>query len=123
MVGVDSDRAIRLYKKTGLRPIVPQDERCEMLSYQSCVDYVIVVDDVTEEGAWEFKLLDVTNPDVFIAVHDSYPKEQLREIEKRCGTVTVLPRQAENTSTSKLIERALKGHLEEMLAELTVRRK
>jgi len=35
IVGVDSDRGIKLYKKNELRPVIPQDERMEMLKYQN----------------------------------------------------------------------------------------
>src|SRR5437016_3797836 len=56
LVGVDTDRAIKFYKGD-LRPIVPQEERCEMLSYQSCVDLVTLLDDVDEKGMWQYDLL------------------------------------------------------------------
>ncbi|MBU2543784.1 adenylyltransferase/cytidyltransferase family protein, partial [Patescibacteria group bacterium] len=49
VVGADSDRGIRLYKKNELRPVIPEEERMEMLAYQDCVDYVTLVDDVSEE--------------------------------------------------------------------------
>lgn len=113
VVGVDTDRAIKFYKGD-LRPIVPQDERCEMLSYQSCVDFVTLLDDVDEKGNWQYELLKRLNPDVFVAVEDSYPKEQLDEIAKFCTELVVLPRQAENTSTSRMIQYAVKKHLDKM---------
>jgi len=114
IVGVDTDRAVKLYKGH-LRPIVPQDERSEMLCYQSCVDYVTYVDDVDEQGGWQYGLIEKIRPDVFIAVEDSYPEEQQAEISARCGELVVLPRQAENTSTSFMIQKAVKGHLTEMM--------
>ncbi len=113
IVGVDSDRAIKVYKKTDLRPIVPEAERCEMLSYQSCVDLVTLLDDVNELGIWQYLLLNKIRPDVFVATEDSYPEDQLTELQKRCGEVLVLPRQAENTSTTKLIQHAVKKHLDQ----------
>jgi len=50
VVGVDTDRAIKLYKGE-LRPVIPEIERTEMLSYQTCVDFVTLIDDVNEKGA------------------------------------------------------------------------
>lgn len=115
VVGVDSDRAIKLYKGP-LRPIVPQDERIEMVSYQTCVDYVTSIDDVNEKGSWQYELIKRIQPDVFIAVEDSYSQEQRKDIEQFCSQLIVLPRQAENTSTSKMIQETLKKHIAEMMA-------
>jgi len=47
VVGVDTDRGIKLYKGE-LRPVIPESERCEMLSYQSPVDFVTLIDDLDE---------------------------------------------------------------------------
>ena len=84
VVGVDTDRAIKYYKGP-LRPIVPEDERCEMLSYQSCVDFITRLDDVDDQGKWQYDLLKRVKPDVFVAVQDSYPPEQLADIKPHCG--------------------------------------
>jgi len=113
IVGVDTDRAVRLYKGE-LRPVVPYEERCEMLTYQSCVDLVTPVDDLNEKGEWQYGLVEATKPDVFVAVEDSYPQHQLDEIKKHCGKVVVLPRQAERTSTTHLIQHAVKKHLDHL---------
>lgn len=110
IVGVDSDRATKLYKGPG-RPINPAVERIELLTYQECVDFVAEVDDVEIIGSedhkvsvWHFGLLQVVRPDVYVAVEDSYPQSQLDQIRQYCGELVVLPRQAE-TSTSEIIRR------------------
>ena len=115
VVGADSDRGIKLYKKSELRPVIPEDERMEMLAYQDCVDYVTLVDDVDEEGTWKYELIKTIQPDVFVAVADSYPKQQIRDIRKYVRKVIQLPRQAERTSSTKIIEKTVKSHLENML--------
>lgn len=120
VVGVDSDRTVKLYKGA-LRPVVPYIERAEMLTYQYCVDLVTPVDDVDEKGRWQYGLLKIIRPDVFVAVEDSYPENQLARIRRYCPEVVVLPRQAENTSTSQMIQNTVKGHLEEMYKEVTKR--
>lgn len=108
VVGVDSDRAVRLYKGP-TRPIIPEVERIEMLTYQHCVDYVTTVDDVDDEGRWQYGLVKALRPDVFVAVEDSYPKEQCTVLSELCGELVVLPRQAENTSSSQILQRIKQG--------------
>ena len=116
VVGVDSDRAIRLYKHNTLRPVIPQDERMEMLSYQSFVDYVILVDDVDKKGRWKMGLIKEIKPDIFVASSgESYPIEQRKQISKFCGNLKVLKRQAKNTSTTDIIEKTFKKRLEHVL--------
>lgn len=121
LVGVDSDRGIKLYKKSDLRPIIPEDERMEMLAYQDCVDYVTLVDDVDDKGAWLYGLLKTVKPDVFVAVTDSYPPAQIRDIKKMVKEVVQLPRQAEKTSSTNIIEKTVKSHFEKMLHQLKQR--
>ncbi len=121
LIGADSDRGIKLYKKSDLRPIIPQDERMEMLAYQDCVDYVTLIDDVDEKGGWLYGLLKVAKPDVFVAVTDSYPPAQIKDIKKMVKEVILLPRQAEKTSSTNIIEKTVKSHLEKMLFQLKQR--
>lgn len=121
VVGADSDKGIKLYKKSDLRPIIPEDERMEMLAYQDCIDYVTLVDDVNSKGAWKYKLLKVIRPDIFVAVKDSYPDKQVKEIEQYSGKVLLLSRQAEKTSSTKIIEKTVKSHLEIMLNSMSKR--
>ncbi len=121
VVGVDTDRAVKLYKGPN-RPIIPQSERMEMVSYLACVNFVTPVDDVDPKGQWKFALLDALRPEVFVAVQDSYPQEQRRQIRKRCGKLIVLPRQAEETSSTDTIQRILKGKLLQTIAALEEQR-
>ena len=116
IVGADSDRSIKLYKGEE-RPIIPEDERLEMLVYQLPVDFATIVDDVDDKGAWGYELIKVLKPDVFVAVEDSYPESQLADIREYCKEVIVLPRQAQ-TSTSSTIEKAVKIRGTKALAKL-----
>lgn len=111
IVGVDSDRGVKLYKGP-LRPIIPQEERIEMLSYQSCVDYVTLVDDVDKKGNWQYKLIKELPIDMFVAVDgNSYTPQQIKMIKKYCKELYVVPRQAEKTSSTDIIQNVLKSHL------------
>lgn len=121
VVGVDSDQAVKLYKGP-LRPVVPCNERCEMLTYQEPVDFVTMINDVDDEGRWQYGLVKAIRPDVFVAVEDSYPQEQLDEIKKHSREVVVFPRQAQNTSTTNLIQNTVKQHLDQMYSLLEKRR-
>ncbi|MBU3999713.1 adenylyltransferase/cytidyltransferase family protein [Patescibacteria group bacterium] len=116
VVGADSDKAIKIYKNNPLRPVIPEDERMEMLSYQNFVDYVTLVDDVSGKGEWQMGLLEAIEPDVFVAIKESYPKSQQLEIKKLCGKLKILKRQAEKTSTTLIIERTFKKRLEYVLS-------
>lgn len=116
VVGVDSDRAIKIYKHNPLRPVIPQEERMEMLSYQSFVDYVTLINDVDKKGSWQMKLIKAIKPDVFIATtKETYPDAQRKQIAKLCGQLKILSRQAKNTSTTEIIERTFKKRLEYIL--------
>ncbi|KKT57904.1 MAG: Bifunctional synthase/transferase [Candidatus Giovannonibacteria bacterium GW2011_GWC2_44_9] len=121
VVGTDSDRVVKKTKGAH-RPIIPEDERMEMLSYQLPVDFVTRIDDVDKKGQWKCGLLRRIKPDVFIAVKgDSYSPKQKQEIRKYCNKLVVLPRQAENTSSTAIIQEALKKNLSVMMSLLDTR--
>ena len=111
IVGVDSDRGIKSYKGP-LRPIIPEKERAEMLSYQSCVDYVTLVDDIDKAGNWQYGIIKDLPIDVFVAVEgNSYTEEQKKVIKKLCGEISVIPRQALSTSSTDIVQNIIKIHL------------
>lgn len=118
IVGVDTDRGIKLYKGP-LRPIIPEEERMEMLSYQHCVDYVTPVDDINSQGNWAYKLIKEIPVDVFVAVEgNSYTSTQMRVIKKYCKDLYIVPRQAEKTSSTDIIQNVLKSHLAKDIKDL-----
>lgn len=111
IVGVDSDRGIKSYKGP-LRPIIPEKERAEMLSYQSCVDYVTLVDDVDKKGNWQYGIIKDLPIDVFVAVEgNSYTEKQKKMIKKLCKNISVIPRQALSTSSTDIVQNIIKIHL------------
>ena len=118
VVGVDSHRGIKLYKKNNLRPIIPQGERMEMLKYQECVDYVTLVDDIDDEGKWQYELIKTIRPNIFVATPEAYSEEQIKNIKLYSDEVIIFPRQAEKTSTTEIIEGMIKKHLEVMLSNI-----
>jgi D-glycero-beta-D-manno-heptose 1-phosphate adenylyltransferase len=60
VVGVNSDASTRLLKGEG-RPLVPQDERAEVLAALACVDYVTIFEEVTAVA-----LVETLRPDVYV---------------------------------------------------------
>ena len=111
VIGVDSDRAIKSYKGD-LRPIIPENERMEMLTYQDCIDYITIIDDVDEKGNWQYNLIKTIPVDIFVSVqNDSYPEDQLNTIKQHCGKLQEIPRQAKQTSSTDIIQNILKTHL------------
>jgi len=118
IVGVDSDRAIKIYKDNPIRPIIPENERMEMLGYQEFIDYITLVDDVDDKGSWKLELLKKTNPDVFVVVAgESYSEQQKKDIAKFCGKLHILPRQAGKTSSTNIVENVFKKRIEHILSQ------
>ena len=50
VVGVNSDESVRGLKGPG-RPLVPQEDRAELLAGLVCVDYAVIFDEATPEAA------------------------------------------------------------------------
>ena len=59
VVGLNSDASVRA-RKGPERPLVPQEERAELMAALNPVDYVIVFDDLTAE-----RLAELVRPDVY----------------------------------------------------------
>jgi D-beta-D-heptose 7-phosphate kinase/D-beta-D-heptose 1-phosphate adenosyltransferase len=106
IVGVNSDPSVQSLKGPG-RPILPQEERTEILSSLACVDYVTVFDELTP-----LELISFLRPHVLVKGGD-WTKEGIvgkEVVERSGGEVIVLPF-VEGSSTSSLIETILKRFL------------
>src|SRR3989338_1487431 len=93
VIGVDSDEKIK-YRKGPERPIVPQEERLEIVAHLRPVDIVVLKE--LKHPKWY--LIKTVKPDVLIATKETYSKDQLKDLKKYCGEVVVLEPQA-TTST------------------------
>lgn len=102
-VGVDSDEKVR-QRKGPDRPVVPENERMEMLTYLKSVDHVIL----KPATAVKWELIRLVHPDVLVATEETYSTEEIEEVEKLCGKVVVLEAMA-TTSTSAKIRRVQIG--------------
>lgn len=95
LVGVDSDDKVTARKGEG-RPILPQQERIEMLTHVRHVDAVVV------KEAWQPKWSTVrlVKPDILIVSHETYGPDDLDQLSSLCGRVEVI-RSGRATSTSQ----------------------
>ena len=99
IVGTDSDTKIAKRKGPG-RPVVPQDERLEMLTYLRPVDYVVLKH--TQDPKWG--LIKAVRPDVLIVIRDNYTNQDITKLKEYCGQVKILPRMATTSTSAKLRE-------------------
>lgn len=97
IVGVDNDEKVR-QRKGPNRPIVPEDERMEMLTHLRSVDFVVL----KEAGEAKFNLIKLIKPDVLIATAETYDAKTIKELEKICGKVVVLDPMATTSTTAKI---------------------
>lgn len=100
VVAINSDASVRANKGDG-RPIMPQDERAEILAALEAVDYVTVFDEPTPQ-----RLIARLVPDVLVKGSDWGPDEVVgrAEVEAAGGRVVSIPLEA-GYSTTNLIER------------------
>jgi len=102
IVGLNSDASTRLLKGEK-RPIVPQEERAQLLAALQCVDYVIIFEERTAE-----RLLAALRPEVYVkggdwAIEDLPEAKAVAEYGIR---VEILP-QVPSRSTTDIIETIL----------------
>ena len=109
IVGLNSDASVRGYKGPG-RPLVPQEERAELLAALACVDYVVVFDDPTAA-----RLVAALAPDVYVKGGDytatgdapddtGKPLPEAAIVRAAGGQVVIIPYMP-GKSTTNLIER------------------
>jgi D-beta-D-heptose 7-phosphate kinase/D-beta-D-heptose 1-phosphate adenosyltransferase len=102
IVGIDPDEAVKL-RKGPRRPLVPLDERLEMLIHLRHVDIVTVTTDYDDHGITGYELIKKIQPDIFvISEMNDYTPEQIEEIKKYSKELVVIPQQAETTTSAKL---------------------
>jgi|GEM_PF-248991 len=102
IVGVDNDQEVK-NRKGKFRPIVPQQERLEMLTHIKYVDYVILK--IEEEQSWD--IVDLLKPN-FLVISEStkFINEEkelmIKKLEQWADEVIILPPQAETSTTGKI---------------------
>lgn len=113
IVGVDSDEKVRA-RKGPERPVVPEQERLEMVTHLRTVDVVYL----KHQKAPRWNLIKIVQPDVLVATKQTYSSADLKELKKYCGKVVVLEPRA-TTSTSAKIRLLQIGHAKKLEKALT----
>ncbi|MDP3939079.1 MAG: D-glycero-beta-D-manno-heptose 1-phosphate adenylyltransferase [Deltaproteobacteria bacterium] len=104
VLALNSDASVRKLKGPD-RPVIPEDERAELLSALTCVDYVVVFDEPDPR-----KVVLALEPEVLVKGGDWTPETVIgrEEVEARGGRVVVLP-DIPGARTSSLIEKVRAG--------------
>lgn len=101
IVGVDSDAKVKKRKGPN-RPIVPEVERVNILTYLRSVDF-ITLKHVDEE---RYCLLKQVHPDVLVVSQSTgdrkFDEEAVRVLEQFCGKVVILEPQSVNSTSARL---------------------
>lgn len=104
VVGVNSDASVRRLKGP-TRPIVPQDERAELIAALACVDLAVIFDDDTP-----LSLIEAVAPDVLVKGAD-WAEDAIVGgdfVRARGGRVERIALR-EGLSTSAIVQRILEG--------------
>ncbi|MBT3249472.1 MAG: adenylyltransferase/cytidyltransferase family protein [Candidatus Pacebacteria bacterium] len=113
IVGVDSDKKVQKRKGPN-RPVVPEEERLEMMMFLSSVDYVVL----KKLKVPKYNLIELIRPDVLIATDKTYTQDQIDHLQTICGEVVVLEPMA-TTSTSAKLRRLQIGAAKEITKTLS----
>jgi len=104
VVGLNSDGSVRWLKGSG-RPVIPAEERAEILASLECVDAVVIFEEATPQ-----RVIAALLPDVLVKGGD-WPADQIvgrKEVELAGGKVVrveVMP----GYSTSQILKRIADG--------------
>ncbi|HYO50460.1 MAG TPA: adenylyltransferase/cytidyltransferase family protein [Chloroflexia bacterium] len=106
VVGINSDESVRGYKGQG-RPVVPQEERVEVVASLRCVDYAVVFNEPTA-----VRLVEKLRPEVYAKGGDyqagGKPLPEVAAVEAYGGEVAILPF-VQGHSASEFIRRVERG--------------
>ena len=103
VVGLNSDASVRSIKGEK-RPLVPQDERADVIASLEAVDYVTIFDELTP-----LELMRLLRPDTIVKGGDWAEKDIVGKDEVRQwgGAVRIIP-EIQGASTTNIIEKILK---------------
>jgi len=109
VIGVNSDNSVKKIKGEK-RPLLPQEERAQILAALECVDYVIIFSELTPE-----KVIEALKPNVHVKGGDYQPEElpEARIVESYGGKVMVV-NEIEEKSTTELINLILSRFTKEL---------
>jgi bifunctional ADP-heptose synthase (sugar kinase/adenylyltransferase) len=103
IVGVDNDKEVKS-RKGDFRPIVPEDERSEILEYLEDISYVVLKTE--KEQSWA--LVELIGPDFLILsettqfINEEAKEAMLQKLKQWAKDVIMLPPQAPTSTTGKI---------------------
>jgi phosphoheptose isomerase len=103
VVGLNSDASVRQLKGP-TRPVMPEQERAELLAALACVDAVVIFDELTPEVSLAKLRPDIHCKGADYAPPHGKPVPEARVVEAYGGAVKFLPL-IPDTSTTRIIER------------------
>jgi len=100
VVGLNSDESVRRLKGAG-RPVIPENERAEILANLECVDAVVIFDELTPQ-----KTVAALLPDILVKGGD-WPGNQIvgREEVEAAGGKVVLIDVVQGYSTTEILNK------------------
>ena len=100
IVGLNSDESVRTLKGLG-RPVIPAEERAEILASLECVDAVLIFDELTPQ-----KVVAALLPDILVKGGD-WPGNQIvgREEVEAAGGKVVLVDVVPGYSTTEILKK------------------
>lgn len=96
-VAVEEDDKISRRKGPN-RPVIPFEERVELMASTRWADILITKKDDYPQWA----VIKTICPDILLAVEETYTPAQVTELGKYCGEVYIVPRQAENSTSAQM---------------------
>jgi len=122
VVGVSSNEAIKRVKGPN-KPILDEKIRAEVLTYMRSVDFVTILPEPSCQPT-----LGLLRPDVYITVKEDWTENykssrEYKTVTKYGGEVVVVDRQSTSVSTTKIIQRAIGGHLGDVFKDFMELRK
>lgn len=122
VVGVSSNDAIKKVKGPN-KPILDEKIRAEMLTYLRSVDFVTILPEPSCTPS-----LGLLRPEVYITVKEDWTEnykesKEFKTVNSYGGEVVVVDRQSTAISTTKIIQRAIGGHLGDVFKDFMDLRK
>lgn len=122
VVGVSSNNAIKQVKGPN-KPILDEKIRAEMLTYLRCVDFVTILPEPSCQPS-----LGLLRPNVYVTVKEDWTdnykdSREYKTVVGYGGEVLVVDRQSTAISTTQILQRAIGGHLSEVLKDFMQYRK
>ena len=122
VVGVSSNAAIKSVKGPN-KPILDEKIRAEMLTFLRSVDFVTILPEPSCVPS-----LGLLRPDTYVTVKEDWTADyksskEYATVTSYGGEVIVVDRQSTSISTTQILQRAIGGHLSDVLKDFMQYRK